>query len=174
MYSNKPICNTKYTRGQDVLDVARYFDPSSHFWWPCPLNNCNQKEVFKYFGGVRKRVFSLNACLSKFPVMKFKPGMYRAPHDVMNAAIADIQGTLLHFKFFNNLSEKALQESKREVYYQKGLEYKAYAKKLVDIPDLNLNYDKSVKFTDYQQLIKLEIMKSLAKFDSFARKLLRM
>lgn len=170
MYSNKPICNTTYTSGQDVLDVAHYFDPASHFWWPCPLTNCNQEEVFKYFGGVRKRVFNLDACVSKFPLMKFKPGMYRAPHDVMNAAIADIRGALFHFKFFNNLSEKALQESKREVYFQKGLEYKAYAKKLMDIPDLNLHYEKSVKFTDYHQLIKLGIMKSSAKFDSFARK----
>lgn len=161
MYSNVPIKNAVYKKGYDPIESASWFDPTSHF-----------KLGSRYYGGMRKRVFGIEKpCISKFPLFRITKDLLpdQGMHRILMTPRSNIRGALLHFKYNSDFVSKARIEAKRGEYWNNAVEYKSYAKKIKDNPNLNLSYSGSVKFSNNQQLIRLGIMESSDIFEEFVR-----
>jgi len=168
MYSDKPVRLTSYEQGGDPLLSACFFDPDSHTKVPIvPCPRLSQK--FVVIGGVRKRIFGIEVCLSNFPLVRFGPEMFLSPgtHFIEGASIADIEGATLHFKFLHDFNSRAVEEAEREEHWDNAVEYKAYAKRIRQHPDLNLHYSRSTQFAGSDQLVNFGIMKTSENLDAF-------
>ncbi len=173
MYSNRPIVSTKYREGENPLLVCPYFDARSHYKEKYNFPGCRSSQDFRYFGGMRSRVFGLNRLnLTKFPLFKLTPSMSlsRGAHKIQDAIISNVHGALFHFKFFDDFIDKTKEEIKRKEYWNKAIEYKLYMDVVKRKPDINLYCPDSVKFTNSQQLIDLGILKTSEKFNNFVEK----
>ncbi len=172
MYSNKPIFQTIYRKGENPLSVASHFDSDTHIPFIPRFWNCKNAPKYLFCGGMRKRVFGLDTVtLSKFPLLKFNPEMYlhSGTHGVDGAAISNIQGALLHFKYFDDFISQSNVESARKQYWNDAFQYKMYREKILKNPGLILYCDKSKKLLKNQQLLDFKIMLSSEKFDAFIK-----
>jgi len=173
MYSDRPIGQTSYKRSDNPLLICPFFDPDSHKRIAItPLPRSSQASKFIY--GVRKRVFGIDVCLSKFPLVRFKPDMFllEGTHFIEKASIADIEGVSLHFKYFNDFHPRVTEEARRGEHWDNAAEYKVYVKKIKQNPKLSIYYSKSLQFTGSEQLLDLGIMKTSADLDAFAEAVL--
>lgn len=173
MYSDKPLRLTRYNRGNDPLSACPFFDPDSQTRAPIrPLPRSSQK--FKYLHGMRKRVFGVDVCLSKFPLIRFNPGtfLWGGAHFIEGASIAGEEGALLHFKFLDDFVPRVAEEAEREEHWDDAVEYKVYARKIEQNPDLGLHYSGSLRFKNSDQLVDLGIMKTSTAFDTYASNLI--
>jgi hypothetical protein len=177
MYPNLPLGAISYEKGTNPLLIAAWFDKYPYVGeLGGPIKPiCLEKHSLVYrgpervYGGMRKRVFGIDACLSKFALVKFDKAMFLSigTHFVQNARFAGVRGALLHFKYLNDFSERAKKEAMRGEYWQNSSEYKEYLRVVNNYPDLNFYSDISEKFINDRQLVALDIMKSSAALDSF-------
>lgn len=158
MYSDKPIGEVSYQRGECFLDYCSYFD----------------RDGFKpgyrglpAFGGVRSRIFwegrgyeKKPPYLPKIPLIKWHSGLaYKSStHSIDGVRLAVATGVLLHFKLFDDFIERAFIETNREEHWLNAAEYKIYVNGLASIKDSSLLYSGSVLYQDSSQLIDLGIM----------------
>jgi Glycosyl transferase family 2 len=178
MYPDAPLDGVVYKRGTDPLLVAHWFDRDSYVSGVGgPLYIDDQEILYdgpeRLFGGVRKRIFGSNPCLSKFPLIKFSKSIFLSPgtHYVEGARAAHIRGALLHFKYLNDFSERVREEVARKEHWREATEYKEYLRTLNDFPDINLRSSLSETFVDTNQLVSLGIMKTSDAWDMFCNSL---
>lgn len=180
MYPNKPINSISYKEGSNPLLIAPWFDIASY---DTVLGESRRSPFFcdefnvmyigpaRVFGGMRKRIFGINACLSKFSLIKFKKSMFLSSgaHFIEGANIANIRGALLHFKFLNDFPARVREEVGRGQHWRNAFEYKKYLQVLNCNPNLNLHCSMSAKFVDSNRLVSLGIMKSSARLKAFIK-----
>ncbi|MGH7801955.1 MAG: glycosyltransferase [Thermodesulfobacteriota bacterium] len=163
MYSDKPIKNTRYEKGQSFLEVCPYFDMKFHHTkheHAGPYRN-----LTCYIGGVRHRVFSGDYLISKVPLFKYNldtvltGGQHYTNYPIEKIALDS--GCLLHFKFFSTFHNYVENEIGRREHYNHASQYMYYSRSLAENPELTL-FDKrhSIKLEDSQQLLKLGIIKT--------------
>jgi glycosyltransferase involved in cell wall biosynthesis len=162
MYSNKPVNQVLYKKGENFLLQCPYFDPSGY--WIESLNwdrDVDNNEIKR--GGPRFRVLKVKVCLNKIPLLKYSktvnifPGM----HFVGGTKLSDIKGCVLHFPFFSDFPSKVLTELQRGQHWGNAGEYKLYARKLKEKPNLNLFDPKiSIKYLNSKQLLSMGLMKT--------------
>jgi glycosyltransferase involved in cell wall biosynthesis len=163
MYSDKPIENTHYSKGEKFEDGCSYFD--RQFYHTKFDNAGPYQNLTLYFGGVRQRVFGVagDFLLTKVPLLKYTPEVVLAGGQhvtsVPKVEIAEESGCVLHFKFFANFHDYVAQEVTREEHAVYGYQYKEYARVLMRDKALRL-YDEqhSVRLRDSRQLTQLGIM----------------
>jgi hypothetical protein len=181
MYPDMPLDEAVYKRGTDPLLVAPWFDRGPYAPGMRGPRYFDEQQIIyegpeRLFGGVRQRVFGCsNACLSKFPLLKFTKSMFLSPgtHFIEGAFAADIRGALLHFKYLNDFSGRVREEVVREEHWQKATEYKDYLRTLNDSPHINLCSSSSERFVDTNQLVSLGIMKTSDTWDMFRNSVTR-
>jgi len=171
MYSEVPVANALYSKGERFLDTCPYFDSQfyhSRFDRAGPFRN-----LIYFFGGVRERVFGQNDafCQSKVSLIKYDEDTILAggQHwtNLPRAVITESRGCLLHFKYFSDFAGKVTEEVKRKEHYQGALQYQQYVSRLDrDASGFTL-YDAqhSVEFTHSEQLIENGIMKRATKVE---------
>jgi glycosyltransferase involved in cell wall biosynthesis len=172
MYPDKSLELIDYRSGTDPLRVARWFDNSGYttdLEGPVFINEQNvaYRGPGRLFGGMRQRVFGVNACLSKLPLVKFNKGMFLSPgaHFVQGARISKVRGALLHFKFLQDFAQNVKREATREQHWQKAAEQKQYWSKVRRFPNLNFHSSTSEEFASSEQLVRLGMMKSPTELD---------
>lgn len=165
MYSDQPIQDTHYIKGQNFIELCPYFDKEFYHTKYEQASLYGNQTV--YFGGVRQRVFGKEGdyYLSKVPLIKYSTGMVlsggqhftNCPH----AEIALESGCLLHFKYFSSFLDYVEGEVKRKEHYGGGIQYTEYAKGFKENNALIL-YDVncSVNLQNSQQLVQLGIMQT--------------
>jgi hypothetical protein len=79
-------------------------------------------------------------------------------HDVHGARIAPVRGALLHFKFFQDFTDKVYVEADREVHWKNAREYKAYRRHLDEHKDVCFVFPGSIRYRDEAQLLELGFM----------------
>jgi hypothetical protein len=171
MYPDKPLSEISYTQGTDPLQIASWFDKPSYIefgtgpWYSHDWNILHQGPA-RLLGGTRKRVFRVEACVSKVPLVKFRNSiaLSKGAHLIQGARVADLRGALLHFKFLDDFALKAQRESAREQYWNKAQEYKDYVSVLGRDPNLTFMSPISEKFVRSSQLVTLGIMKTSTRF----------
>ncbi len=166
MYPMGPIGSRIYKSGDNPLDIADHFDRGPYddvadAPIDLPETNIYYRGPDRLLGGMRHRVFGIRPCISKFPLVRFQPGMFlgRGAHFMDGARIAPMRGALLHFKYLHDFEANARVEASRGAHWRNATEYKAYVGKFEDQAGLSLYGDVSEKFRDSAQLVELGIMR---------------
>ncbi|KAA9133359.1 glycosyltransferase family 2 protein [Marinihelvus fidelis] len=166
MYSDGPISDAHYREGDDPLAITPFFDGVGYVQQPGWLSE------IKVQGGVRRRVFfndnpDSSPSIHKTPFVKWRwydnyflsmhqlvPAYLNVPH----AATHDSPtGVLLHFKYFSLLGDKIEEEMTRGEHWDNSFEYRSYDARFRQGP-LQLYYERSVRYSDWQQLVSLGFM----------------
>ncbi|BAQ64655.1 hypothetical protein GM3709_1420 [Geminocystis sp. NIES-3709] len=167
MYSDKPIRDTYYEKGQNFLDACPYFD-RKFYHKTCqenedPYNPYHNQKA--YFGGMRQRVFGEKGeyYLSKVPLIKYNPeviiGGGQHWTNFESQEIANDSGCLLHFKYFHSFGNYVREEVVRKQHCGGAMQYQEYAKEMDKNEELILYNPKySVKLENSQQLVNLGVM----------------
>lgn len=177
MYPDSALSEIKYEQGSNPLQIASWFDRPSYAEGcagPCYVHEQNilHEGPPRLFGGMRKRVFDANPCISKFPLISFHNPMFLSPgtHLIQGARVADLRGALLHFKYLDDFFQNVKQEVARgQRAFGNHLEYNRYFEVTTRLPDLNFLGDVSVEFSGSGQLVDLGIMKKTQTFEKFAK-----
>jgi hypothetical protein len=168
MYSDKPIKDTSYRKGQDFLEVCPYFD--RQFYHYKTDNFFGHDEHPSYFGGMRQRVFGGKEtgkdenhlyCLNKVPLIKYDPSFVLSDnlHWTNCPDVGEETGCLLHFKYFATFPGHVREEAERGQHWNAAIQYVQYANAVDHNPELTLfAAGHSVKFRDHLQLQALGIL----------------
>jgi glycosyltransferase involved in cell wall biosynthesis len=162
MYGPSAIRDTRYERGRDFLEVCPYFDPD-------PLRGMR--------GGVRDRLFwraqpreSRPPYLGKIPLVRWRSDLSFAvsTHLIDGVVPGLVEGALLHFKMFHDFHRKVAVGAAEGQYWEGSRQYRAYIAVMDDHPGLTPRDERSVRFEDAAQLVRLGFMKSTPELEAFA------
>lgn len=169
MYPQSPVTETRYTSGQNPLDVAEWFDRGNYY-----IQRNKKYHNLWISGGPRLRKFFANTpehapALNKIPLVKWTRGYayVSSTHTLLPRGLNTVYddrggeqacGALLHFKFLENAMEHARHEAQREEHYARAREYKAYAKHLTD--GASLWTPESTRYQGWRQLEDLGLVSS--------------
>jgi len=99
-------------------------------------------------------------CLTKVPLIRWDATStyLNCTHWVSRKFVAPETGSLLHFKFLHDFHARAVQEVARGEHYDGATDYRRYAERLVQDPDITLMYEGSTRFEGTTQLVALGLM----------------
>jgi hypothetical protein len=99
-------------------------------------------------------------CLTKVPLVRWDEtsGYIHSTHWITRKAVAPETGALLHFKFLHDFHARAVEEVARNEHYDGATEYRRYAERLGQNPDMTLMYEGSTRFEGPAQLVRLGLM----------------
>jgi hypothetical protein len=171
MYSDRSVQNTDYSAGNSLLETCSYFDRG-----PYQVVGSNTYPGLELRGGPRSRVFWNAATpfpspsMSKVSLVKWRPGYrYIAAQHYMqaDAALSDVTGALLHFKFLSDFHERARAEALRGEHFDGAREYKLYLQIIERSGELKLHCSGSMRYENSEQLVKIKLMRSSAEYENF-------
>lgn len=167
MYPRGPITEQPYQSGQDPLEIACWFDAGNYTATKNPVYGNLWIQ-----GGPRSRVFfpnepELAPALNKIPLVKWNRRYCYASstHMLLPRGLNQVfdewggekaSGLLLHAKFLDTFTAKAEEELQRNEHYSASVEYKAYAERLRNSPELWCKW--SEKYINWRQLEILGLM----------------
>ncbi|MBX9798747.1 MAG: glycosyltransferase family 2 protein [Burkholderiaceae bacterium] len=138
MYSPFSFERNFLAENQHPIDVCSFHDEIVRHTSPDVNALCG---LFpnQHRGGMRKRVFGVNACLNKISFFKNLMGtnLFQGAHYVDGAILSQIPSVTLHFKYLQEFRQYTLTESERGEHFHGAIEYKAYSKKLGEAPTLS-------------------------------------
>lgn len=167
MYPKGRIDAEPYKTGQDPLEIACWFDAGNY-----TIEKNKRFGNLWIQGGPRARVFFPDEpekapALNKIPLVKWdRRYVYvSSTHSLLPRGLNLVydewggekaSGVLLHTKFLDTFSVKAEEELERKQHYSASVEYKAYAERLAENPDLWCKW--SEKYINWRQLEILGLM----------------
>lgn len=167
MYPKGRIDAVAYQAGQNPLEIASWFDSGNY-----TLKRNHLLGNLWIQGGPRARVFfpdrpEAAPALNKIPLVKWNNRYVYASstHMLLPRGLNYVydewggekaSGALLHTKFLNTFTDKAVEELKRREHYAGSQEYIAYAGGLKDHPELWCKW--SEKYINWRQLEILGLM----------------
>ncbi|MGI3209884.1 glycosyltransferase family 2 protein [Roseovarius tibetensis] len=167
MYPKGRIDAVPYRAGQNLIEIAAWFDPGNY--------TIERNKLYGNLwiqGGPRARVFFPDApkkapALNKTPLVKWDrryaydssthmllPRGLNLTHDAWGGE--KTSGILLHAKFLDTFPAKATEELTRRQHYAASTEYEAYAAAARQTPDLWCKW--SEKYINWRQLEILGLM----------------
>ena len=167
MYPKGRIDAETYLPVQNPMDIACWFDSGNY-----TIEKNKKLGNLWIQGGPRARVFFPDTpekapALNKIPLVKWdrRYTYVSSTHNLLPRGLNLVydewggekaSGVLLHTKFLNTFSEKAQEELERKQHYSASVEYKAYAERLAENPDLWCKW--SEKYINWRQLEILGLM----------------
>ncbi|MBV8978154.1 MAG: glycosyltransferase family 2 protein [Alphaproteobacteria bacterium] len=162
MYGDRPL--SQLPGACDNLRLQhRFFDKG-------PYAEVRRTEMMSCRGGVRRRVFSrldaeFDPELTKYPLLKLDREEYFAsPHYVWPPSphLADpcLLG-ILHYKFTENLSQKAADAVARKQYWNQSAEYSVYEAAFARTPELVLKSAESAEYEDSKSISSLGLIQPI-------------
>lgn len=171
LYPDIPLSEMNYREGEDYFARDWYFDPFSslekaprHFYRGSGLD-------FRFKGGMRKRLFGVNPCCSKFPLFRFGPGMFLTDgqHYLEGAHFSELRAVLYHFKYLQDFAPHVIEEAGRQQYVWATDEYEAYARRVsADPSGLVFRNEASVRLTDIRKVEECGFAVCPADYTTFA------
>lgn len=167
MYPKGRLDEQPYQSGQNPLEIASWFDSGNY-----SLSRNFRFANLWIQGGPRARVFFKDdpkkaPALNKIPLVKWdRRYVYvSSTHMLLPRGLNQVydewggekaSGVLLHAKFLDTFSAKALEELERGQHYAGSVEYKAYAESLQTDPQLWCKW--SERYINWRQLEILGLM----------------
>lgn len=167
MYPKGRIDAEPYLPGQNPMDIACWFDSGNY-----TIEKNKKLGNLWIQGGPRARVFFPDEpekapALNKIPLVKWdrRYTYVSSTHNLLPRGLNLVydewggekaSGVLLHTKFLNTFTDKAQEELERKQHYSASVEYKAYAERLAENPDLWCKW--SEKYINWRQLEILGLM----------------
>lgn len=167
MYPKGRLDEQPYHSGQDPIEIASWFDSGNY--------TMARNKAFANLwiqGGPRARVFfadepSKAPALNKVPLVKWdsKYVYVSSTHMLLPRGLNQVydewggekaSGVLLHAKFIDTFGAKAAEELERGQHYAGSVEYKAYAERVRENPQLWCKW--SERYINWRQLEILGLM----------------
>ena len=150
MYSDGPICETHYADDSSPFAVCPWFDPDFRPIRGSVDHDDHCLEITTYVGSARRKVFGVDAFLSKIGLIRYRPEMLltRGQHGIFGGYPSEIRGVMFHFKYFSNFPrdvERVMLQGERS---NCSAEWRAYKKAFDLNPRLSLHDQRSVKLID--------------------------
>ena len=100
--------------------------------------------------------------VSKVPLVRWRKGMrfLYSTHSLSHVTTAKVTGALLHFKFLSDFHDRVETEVARGEHYDGAREYRAYRDLMRKQGAVNFLNEKSVRFEDSAQLVRLGLMRT--------------
>ena len=167
MYPKGPIDQHPYIPGQNPLEIANWFDSGNYSMSRNPLYGNLWIQ-----GGPRARIFFPDEphrapALNKIPLVRWdkRYAYVDSTHMLLPRGLNLVydsyggekaSGILLHTKFIDTFAAKAREEIERQQHYAESYEYRAYAEKMSENPQLWCKW--SEKYINWRQLEILGLM----------------
>jgi Glycosyl transferase family 2 len=167
MYPKGRLDEQPYESGQNPIDIASWFDSGNY-----TISKNSRFGNLWIQGGPRSRVFFPDTpekapALNKIPLVKWdrRYTYVSSTHMLLPRGLNQVydewggekaSGVLLHAKFLDTFSTKAAEELERKQHYAASVEYRAYAERFRDDPDLWCKW--SEKYINWRQLEILGLM----------------
>lgn len=167
VYPKGRIGEVPYQPGQNPLEIAHWFDSGNY-----TISRNPEYGNLWIQGGPRARVFFADEpkkapALNKIPLVKWhrRYAYASSTHALLPRGLNQVyetdggekaSGMLLHAKFLDTFTAKAEEELVRGQHYGGSAEYKAYAEKLAEQPELWCKW--SEKYINWRQLEILGLM----------------
>ncbi len=167
MYPKGRLDAQPYREGQDPIEIASWFDSGNY-----TISRNPQFGNLWVQGGPRARVFFPEApekapALNKVPLVKWdrRYAYVSSTHTLLPRGLNQVydewggekaSGVLLHAKFLDTFGAKATEELDRNEHYAASVEYKAYAARLEEDPQLWCKW--SERYINWRQLEILGLM----------------
>ncbi|RME17143.1 MAG: glycosyltransferase family 2 protein [Alphaproteobacteria bacterium] len=167
MYPKGPIDKVPYREGQDPFEIACWFDSGNY-----TIQRNPKFGNLWIQGGPRARVFFPDdpahaPALNKIPLVKWHRSYtyVSSTHNLLPRGLNLVydewggekaSGILLHAKFLDTFTSKAAEELERRQHYAASREYRAYAERVSESPDLWCKW--SEKLINWRQLEILGLM----------------
>ena len=177
-YPKGPLAKAKYSPGTPFWDASPYFDSGPYF---ASEGGGQTGESIGLFGGPRYRVFYDGGTLGRGPRLKKMPFVkwgsnlkYTAVnHSVSGSKLSATTGIILHYKFLVNYAEFVKAEVERGQRQKKVDTYGRANDVMIQQPNLSLLCEKSLRYEDSLQLVKLGLSRVGKDFTHRAFRLLR-
>ena len=141
MYSDRSIGETRLVSGRSIFEICPYFDRPRHL--ALFFTRDFQRLQRIYFQGVRKRAFSADAMVRKYPLLRFSRGTRLSPgHHHLHTDVRSLardRTFIFHFKFLNTLRDYAVESIDRGCHWNASTEYQAYLDAMDGDPMLNFH-----------------------------------
>lgn len=167
MYPKGRLDEQPYHAGQNPMEIATWFDSGNY-----TISRNYRFANLWIQGGPRSRVFFPDTpekapALNKVPLVKWdkKYTYVSSTHMLLPRGLNQVydewggekaSGVLLHTKFLDTFGAKAAEELTRSQHYAGSVEYKAYAERLKDNPQLWCKW--SERYINWRQLEILGLM----------------
>lgn len=167
VYPKGRIGEVPYQAGQNPLEIAHWFDSGNY-----TISRNKEYGNLWIQGGPRARVFFADQpkkapALNKIPLVKWhrRYAYASSTHALLPRGLNQVyesdggekaSGALLHTKFLDTFTAKAEEELVRGQHYGGSAEYKAYAAKMAEQPELWCKW--SEKYINWRQLEILGLM----------------
>lgn len=167
MYPRGGIDRYTYREGQNPFEIAAWFDSGNY-----TITRDMRYGNLWIQGGVRARLFfpdepARAPALNKIPLVKWhRSYVYTSStHALLPRGLNSVfdewggekvSGLLLHAKFLDTFPQKSQEELRRRQHYAGSREYRAYARKLGENPDMWCQW--SEKYINWRQLEILGLM----------------
>ncbi|NYI27096.1 hypothetical protein GGR94_000752 [Sulfitobacter geojensis] len=167
MYPKGRLDEQPYQAGQNPIDIACWFDSGNY-----TISRNHSFGNLWIQGGPRSRVFFPDTpekapALNKVPLVKWdkRYAYVSSTHMLLPRGLNQVydewggekaSGVLLHAKFLDTFGEKAKEELERSQHYAGSVEYKAYAERIKDDPQLWCKW--SERYINWRQLEILGLM----------------
>lgn len=167
MYPKGTLDAQPYAEGQNPFEIASWFDAGNYM-----ISKNSRFGNLWIQGGPRARAFfpdkpARAPALNKIPLVKWHRAYtyVSSTHNLLPRGLNLVydewggekaSGVLLHAKFISTFAHKAEEELERRQHYAASHEYRAYAEKLKDNPDLWCKW--SEKYINWRQLEILGLM----------------
>jgi hypothetical protein len=167
MYPKGALDGCPYASGQDPFEIASWFDSGNY-----TISKNHEFGNLWIQGGPRARAFFPDKperapALNKIPLVKWHRSYayVSSTHNLLPRGLnltydewggEKATGILLHAKFLDTFTRKSEEEMQRGQHYANSHEYKAYAARLKEHPDLWCKW--SEKYINWRQLEILGLM----------------
>ena len=167
MYPKGRLDDQPYRPGQDPLEIASWFNSGNY-----TLKRNHEYGNLWIQGGPRRRIFFADEpdrapALNKIPLVKWdrRYAYVSSTHMLLPRGLNLVydewggekaSGILLHAKFLDTFDTKAREELERKQHYAASVEYRAYASRMTDDPELWCTW--SEKYINWRQLEILGLM----------------
>lgn len=94
------------------IEALSYHDPRIAFEWFLRSNTIASPDIRMLFGGIRKKIFDANVCLTKHPLVKVVPGVVANAHAQAASGVrcADFTALIRHYKFAGDFRERVARQ----------------------------------------------------------------
>ncbi len=166
MFSDRPLSQTRYVRGEDFLDTCSYFETDTYTLAPG-----SNPPFLSIFGGPRDRLFrdvdtNRKPMMKKIPLVRWREGFSYifSTHSHRFIQLSDVTGVLMHFKFFSTFQELAQVEADRGDRRQQ-MHYSTYKESLAE--DVCFYSSNSLRYRGPADFVRLGVMRSSPRYASY-------
>lgn len=167
MYSDRAIAHTHLQPGANLFELCPWFDAEIRAFEGSIDDGQQRIPIPTLVGGIRQRVFHLNAYLSKIGMLHYRPGLSltRGQHGVLGARVSAMRGVMFHFKFLSDIIAKAQAVITNGERGNCSEEWQAYHQAFTRSPQLCLQDAASIRLIDSSQLLALGLMRTDARVE---------